>query len=628
MKFSTFLASCALLALGACDVVRLPGSKSEADIKEDAYPKTVLWGDTHLHTSNSIDAFGFGVKLGPEEALRFARGEEVTSTWGLKAKLSRPLDFLVISDHSGGLGATKALYEAPRFLIRDPILLRWYDTMHEGPEGMQKVTAELIDRAGRNDMPASLTNPERQKKTTTDIWTSYSSTVERYNEPGKFTAFVGFEYTLMPQGDNLHRVVIFRDGKEKTDKVLPYDPGQGNAPVSQLWDYMDRYEKLTGGRVLAIPHNSNLSNGLMFQMTGPDGGPMTADYAKRRASREPLVEATQIKGDSESHPFLSPNDEFADFGKAGWDIGNLTMQRATTPDMHAGNYVREALKRGLAIEAKTGVNPYKLGMIGSTDSHTALSTGDEDNFFGKHSGNEPNAKRASLPQNLGTRQGRFGWNYLAGGYAAVWAKANTRGAIFDAMMRKETYATTGPRMTVRFFGGWSFGQDALKGDWVKAAYASGVPMGGELNAGKTAPKFIVSAMKDPMGANLDRVQIVKGWIDSAGKLHEKVFDVVWSSPETRKIGANGKLTPVGDTVDIAKASYSNTIGAAELSTVWSDPEFKASERAFYYVRVLEIPTPRWVLFDALRYGAKLLPGTRLKDQERAYTSPIWYNPKG
>ncbi|HNW18869.1 MAG TPA: DUF3604 domain-containing protein [Sphingorhabdus lacus] len=586
----------------------------------------LLWGDTHLHTSNSIDAFGFGVKLGPEEALRFARGEEITSTWGLKAKLERPLDFLVIADHSGGLGATKALYDAPSFLIRDPVLRRWHDEMHKGPEGMQRVTAELIDRVGRNDLPKSLTDPEKQRKTSTNIWTGHSSLIERYNEPGKFTAFMGFEYTLMPGGNNLHRVVMFRDGKSRTDQVLPYDPGQGDSPVSQLWDYMDNYEKRTGGKVLAIPHNSNLSNGLMFELVGPGGGPMTAEYARRRAAREPVVEITQIKGDSEAHPFLSPNDEFAGYGTAGWQLGNLTMQAAKKPQDFAGEYIREALKRGLSIEAKTGTNPYKFGVIGSTDSHTALATADENNFFGKHSGGEPNGKRASEPQNLGTREGRFGWHYLAGGYAAVWATANTRAAIFDAMMRKEIYATTGPRMAVRFFGGWDFKSDDLTGNWVMAGYKRGVPMGSDLKPGKGAPSFIISALKDPIGANLDRVQVVKGWVDASGQMQEKVFDVVWGDADKRQRSADGKIPAVGDTVNIAKASYSNSIGDPELQAVWSDPEFNASQKAFYYLRILEIPTPRWVLFDAIRYGAKLLPGTELKSQERAYSSPIWYNP--
>ena len=587
----------------------------------------LLWGDTHLHTANSIDAFGFGVKLGPEEALRFARGEEVTSTWGIKAKLSRPLDFLVIADHSGGLGATRALYEAPRFMIKDKTLLRWHDLMHEGPEGMQRVTGELINMAGEGGL-AELFPPEQSRKNTAKIWQGHTAIVERYNTPGKFTAFMGFEYTLMPNGDNLHRVVMFRDGKPRADTVLPYDPtAEETETVDKLWDYMDTYEKKTGGKMLAIPHNSNVSNGLMFEMVGPGGGPMTADYARRRASREPLVEVTQIKGDSESHPFLSPNDEFAGFGDAGWDMGNLTMQRAKTPNMLGGDYVREALKRGLAIEAKTGVNPYKLGMIGSTDSHTALATGDEDNFFGKHSGGEPNARRASDPQNLGTRAGRIGWHYLAGGYAAVWATANTRAAIFDAMMRREVYATTGPRMQVRVFGGWDFTSKDWVGDWVKNGYARGVPMGADLKPGRGKPSFLISALKDPDGANLDRVQVVKGWVDASGKMQERIFDVSWSSPEKRKL-IGGKLTPVGDTVDITKASYSNSIGAPELRTVWSDPEFNPAQRAFYYVRVLEIPTPRWVLFDRIRYGAKLPANAELKSQERAYTSPIWYVPKG
>lgn len=603
-------------------------AQESSDTEVTSGPATkLLWGDTHLHTSNSVDAFGFGVKLGPEEALRFARGEEVSSTGGLKAQLERPLDFLVIADHSGGLGATKALYDAPSFLIRDPILRRWRDEMHKGPEGMQRVTAELIDRVGRNDLPAALTDPERQRKTSTNIWTGHSTLVERYNEPGKFTAFMGFEYTLMPGGNNLHRVVMFRDGKSRTDKVLPYDPGQGDTPVSQLWDYMDNYEKVTGGKVLAIPHNSNLSNGMMFELVGPDGGPMTAAYARRRAAREPVAEITQIKGDSESHPFLSPNDEFAGFGTAGWDLGNLTMQATKKPQDYAGEYIREALKRGLAIEAKTGVNPYKFGVIGATDSHTGLATGDENNFFGKHSAGEPNAQRASQAQNLGTREGRFGWHYLAGGYAAVWATANTRAAIFDAMTRREVYATTGPRMTLRVFGGWDFTDKDFAGDWVKSGYARGVPMGADMKAGNGRPSFMISALKDPMGANLDRVQIVKGWVNASGGLEERVFDVVWGDADTRTKGSNGKLQPVGDTVNIAKASYTNTIGDPELRTVWVDPEFQRGIRAFYYVRVLEIPTPRWVLFDAMRYGAKLLPGTELKSQERAYSSPIWYNPR-
>jgi Protein of unknown function (DUF3604) len=614
------------LALSGCDRLADMGRKADVQVTETEFPERVYWGDTHLHTSNSVDAFGFGVRLGSEEALRFARGEEVTATTGMKAKLAQPLDFLVIADHSDGLGVTKAIYDAPRLLIRDPLLRRWHDLMHEGPEGSMKVTTELIDMVARNALPPALIDPERQKKNTQSIWTAHTQTVERYNEPGKFTAFMGFEYTLMPGGDNLHRVVMFRDGKKEADKVLPFSSLTGTS-AAMLWDYMDNYEKKTGGKALAIPHNSNVSNGLMFELTGPDGGPMTADYARRRAAREPLVEVTQIKGDSESHPFLSPNDEFAGYGDAGWELGNLSMEASKTNAMFAGEYVREALKRGLAIEARTGVNPYKFGMIGSTDSHTALATSDENNFFGKHSGVEPRAGRATEGQNLGSRQGRFGWHYLAGGYAGVWAKANTRAAIFDAMMRREVYATTGPRMQVRFFGGWDFTAADLKTNLVKAGYTRGVPMGADLKPGTAkAPSFIVSALKDPAGGNLDRAQVIKGWVDTSGKLHEKIFEVVWSEPARRKL-SGGKLTPVGDTVNLANATYTNSIGAAELTTVWTDPEFDARVKAFYYVRVMEIPTPSWPAYDAVRFKVKMPPSVTMKAQERAYTSPIWYVPK-
>jgi Protein of unknown function (DUF3604) len=629
-KYTLFALGSLSLLLAGCDrtdTTSLFGGREKQKVAEAAYPEQVYFGDTHLHTANSSDAFAFGVRLGPEEALRFASGEEVTATMGMKAKLSRPLDFLVIADHSDGLAALKAIHDGPRFMLRDPLLERWHDELQKGPEASAQVAREVIDRFAQRNLPKALMDPEANAERTADVWTDHTAIVERYNNPGKFTAFMGFEYTLTPNGDNLHRVVILRDGKDKADKVLPYSSLIGSS-ADMLWDYMDGYEKITGGKMLAIPHNSNLSNGLMFQLTLPNGRPMTAKYARRRSAREPIAEATQIKGDSESHPFLSPNDEFAGYGIAGWDIGNLDNSVKKTNEMLAGDYVREALKRGMLIEQQTGVNPYKLGMIGSTDSHTGMATGDENNFFGKFSVNEPGAQRASRPQTLGTQRAeRFGWNYLAGGYAAVWATANTREAIFDAMMRREVYATTGPRMVVRFFGGWDFSDADLKGNLAKAGYARGVPMGSDLKGGNGSPKFMLSALKDPMGANLDRVQIVKGWVDGSGKLQEKVFDVVWGDADKRRKSADGKIPSVGDTVDIAKASYSNSIGDPELLTVWTDPEFDPKIRAFYYVRVLEIPTPRWVLYDALRYGAKLLPDTQLKAQERAYSSPIWYNPK-
>ena len=619
------------LATGCHKLTKMVGG--EVQVNNTAYPERVFWGDTHLHTSNSVDAFGFGNRLGPDEALRFASGQEVTSSTGIKAKLARPLDFLVVTDHSEGMGSTKALFDAPRMMISDPTLLRWYDLMHQGTAGSLQATAEMLDAKAHNKMPLGVGDPKKNAERTHDIWNKELATVDDYNQPGKFTTFFGFEYTLMQGGNNLHRNVIFRDGIDRVSQVDPLGDA-GQLWPDALWDYMDAYQAKTGGRVLAIPHNSNLSNGLMFMLTDPNGGPITAEYARRRAAHEPVVEITQIKGDSEAHPFLSPNDEFAGYGTGGWDMNNLLNTQPTKPGDYAGSYVREALKRGLLIEQRTGVNPYKFGVIGSTDAHTSLSTADDNNFFGKHAGVEPNPHRATdsfVPGIPVERVGRMNWQSLASGYAAVWATSNTREALFDAMMRHEVYGTTGPRMTVRFFGGWDFNPGDLKSDWVKAGYQRGVPMGGTLaphgpsTPGKGAPSFIVSALKDPADGNLDRVQVVKGWVDQAGNAHEKVFDVVWSAMDQRK-AVNGKVPAVGDTVDVTKATYANTIGAPELSAVWSDPEFNPGQRALYYVRVLMIPTPTWIDYDMVKYGLKLDPAITLKQQERAYTSAIWYTP--
>ncbi|MEM1144790.1 MAG: DUF3604 domain-containing protein [Pseudomonadota bacterium] len=594
------------------------------------FPERPYWGDTHLHTDNSVDAFGFGTRLGPEEALRFARGEEVTATTGGKTQLARPLDFLVIADHSDALGATRQLYDAPRWYIdwvlRDETVLRWYDMMHESPEQSIRAIAELIEAAASGDIPEAFADDDGADERTKDIWNTQLSTLDRYNEPGVFSAIAGYEWTAMPNGNNLHRVVMFRDGSDKTRQTFPFPGIDTKAP--QLWEYMRGYEEDTGGRVLAIPHNANLSNGLMFQMTMEDGSPMTAEYAALRAWAEPVVEATQIKGDSETHPFLSPNDEMAGFGVLGWELGNLDLSQKTEPEMYAGSYARSALLRGLTLEQQLGVNPYAFGMIGSTDSHTSLATGDEDNFWGKHTGNEQSyTDRANKSQNLGTRTGRFGWHYLAGGYAAAWARGNTRAEIFDAFARREVYATTGPRMTVRVFGSHGFTEQDWGGDWVRKGYSEGVPMGGELDDTGTPPTFLISALKDPDGGNLDKVQVIKGWLDPWGEMQEKVYDVAWSDENTRQ-RVDGKLAPVGDTVNREDANYTNTIGAAELRTTWVDPDYRQGERAFYYVRVLEIPTPRWTLYDAVRFGVTLSEEAMADAvaQERAYTSPIWLKP--
>ena len=631
MRKALLIATCtAALALSGCKYVGDDPNGSAGDVENSEYPEQVFWGDTHLHTDNSVDAFGFGNRLNAEQALRFARGEEVTATKGAKAKLSRPLDFLVIADHSDAMGATKAIKDAPRIaLLGDEFLLRWHDMLNESDEGALRVTAELIDGAANGTLPANMTDPEQQKDRTTDLWNAHGKTVDEYNEPGKFTAFMGYEFTPMPGGDNLHRVVMFRDGADKATQVLPYSSQGFAGNPEKLWEHMAAYEKDTGGQMLAMPHNSNVSNGRMFEMQKYDGSPIDKAYAETRAKYEPVVEVTQIKGDSEAHPFLSPNDEFAAFGDTGWDQCNLSCTGGNTkPEQYAGSYAREALKRGLELMQIVGANPFKFGMIGSTDSHTSLATADEDNFFGKHSQNELNREdRAMQPQNLGTRKGRMGWHYLSSGYAAAWATSNSREAIFDAFQRREVYATTGPRMTVRFFGGFDFAEEDT-GKLVKTGYAKGVPMGGDLTGGDGAPpKFLVSAKQDPESASLDRVQIVKGWVDAEGNSQEKIYDIIWSNAEKRTAGADGKPSPVGNSVNLDTGEWDNSIGAPELSTFWQDPDFDAAQNAFYYVRVLEIPTPTWPVYDALKFGLTLPDDVIKIQQERAYTSPIWYTPK-
>ncbi|GAA6137553.1 DUF3604 domain-containing protein [Arenicella sp. 4NH20-0111] len=595
--------------------------------QSNAYPEQVFWGDTHLHTSNSVDAFGFGNRLDAEQALRFARGEEVTSTKGIQAKLSRPLDFLVISDHSDGLGATKALYEAPRLFVRDPTLRRWWDMMHESEEGSLKVTAELIDGAAKKTLPEALLDEGSQSKRINKLWRAHNKTVDRYNEAGKFSAFIGFEYTPMPRGNNLHRVVMFRDSAKQANKVMPLSSIQNPDP-EQLWAWMKNYEDTTGGSILAMPHNSNVSNGLMFAMTRMDGSPIDKAYAETRARFEPVVEVTQIKGDSETHPFLSPNDEFADYGNNGWEQCNLSCTEDSDNESRAGSYVREALKRGLKLEQDTGVNPYAFGLIGSTDSHTSLATADENNFYGKHTGNEINVQnRALSAQNLGSRIGRFGWHYLSSGYAAAWARENTREAIFDAFKRREVYATTGPRVTVRMFAGHQFTPADLGDNMVASGYRNGVPMGGELHPkGDAAPQFLVRATMDPEGATLDRIQIIKGWINEDGNTKEKIYDIAWSNPQSRKPQSDGALPPVGNSVDLKTGQWDNAIGAPELETLWVDPNFNPRQSAFYYARILEIPTPTWPLYDAIKHNFELPKDVVKVSQERAYTSPIWYRP--
>lgn len=590
------------------------------------FPARPFFGDTHLHTGFSFDAGAFGARLNPRDAYRFARGEEITSSTGLQVKLARPLDFLVVADHSDNMGFFLDLLAGKPSVLADPMGRKWYD-MIQGGKGAQ-AAIEIITSFSQGTYPKALmylpgTSAYRS------AWSETIKAAEAANESGRFTAFIGYEWTSNTGGNNLHRNVIFRDGADKASRVEPYTTlkPMGSDNPRDLWKWMQVYEEKTGGRVLAIAHNGNLSNGLMFPtIESFTGRPIDRAYAESRIRWEPLYEATQMKGDSEAHPFLSPNDEFADYET--WDKGNLDLSAPKQKSMLEFEYARSALKNGLKHEQRLGVNPYKFGLIGSTDSHTGLATADEDNFFGKTSAHEPNPERVTHPFVKVPGGVIMGWEMTASGYAAVWATENTREAIWDAMERRETYATTGPRMIVRLFGGFDFEPaDAQTRSPAIAGYTKGVPMGGDLSdapAGK-APTFLVAALKDPIGANLDRIQIVKGWLDAKEEVREKVYDVVWSG--NRKPGANGKLPPVGNTVDVTNATWTNTIGATELITVWKDPAFDPKQRAFYYARVLEIPTPRWTAYDAKYFGLKNLdPKIPMTTQERAYTSPIWYTP--
>ena len=596
------------------------------------FPERPLWGDSHLHTSLSVDAGLFGNRLPPREAYRFARGEEVVSSTGQPVRLSRPLDWLVVADHSDGMGMIDDLRKGTPEILAFEQGARWNKGLNEGGEAAVKATLDLITTFSQDKVdPKLMASYQPGTKQYRTLWEKVIGEAEAFNDPGRFTALIGFEWTSLINGNNMHRVVIFRDNGAKARQVEPFTMTApwGSPDPRDLWKYLTNYETVTGGNVLAIPHNGNLSNGIMFPLEAQwNGKKFDKTYVTQRDKWEPLVEATQIKGDGEAHPYLSPDDEFADYET--WDVGNLDMSQAKTKDMLAGEYAREALKRGLAIEAKLGTNPYKFGIIGATDSHTSLANAEEDNFFGKHSGSEPSAERWKHPF-VKTDKGVIeGWQSVASGLAAVWATENTREAIFDAMARKEVYGTTGPRMTVRLFGGWGFtNQDLNSRMPAVVGYEKGVPMGGDLRAapqGASSPKFMVYALRDPIGANLDRIQIIKGWLDANGKTHEKVYDVAWSGD--RKPAANGKLPPVGNTVDVKNANWTNTIGASELGTVWTDPNFEPKQKAFYYARVIEIPTPRWTAYDAFRYGIKMPANVPMTTQERAYTSPIWYTPKG
>ena len=621
------------LAAGIAAAIAVSSSTTHAEMPAYStgintdYPKQVFFGDLHLHSNISADAQSMGnLLLTSADAYRFARGEKVVASNGLPAKLKRPLDFLAVTDHAEFMGIYRM------FNLQDPRLMStrlgraWREkygtsiskeTMEQGP----------IDDTANNpilEFVVSINDPDPERDgypqdIRTAIWTDVARTADEFNSPGVFTAFSAYEWTAMYAGNNLHRCVILKDNADVVTDWLPYS-AQSSSNPEDLWAALKEYESQTGGEALSIPHNGNLSNGLMWDTVNYEGGAITRDYAEARMRWEPIAEVTQLKGDSETHPSLSPDDPFADFER--WDEYNISNTTKTTPDMYPGSYARSALRRGLALERSAGANPYAFGMIGSTDDHTSLATAEEDNFFGKFANSEPgirtpDSRMAGLNAD---------WELGASGLAAVWAPQNTREDLFASMKRREVYATTGSRIVLRFFGGWDYAPNSVYSPYFETiGYRDGVPMGGELTPqGSDAPTFMVQAMKDPDAANLDQVQIIKGWIDSDGITHEKIYYVALS--DDRGIdSATGQPEPVGSTVDLETVSFSNTIGAVQLSAQWTDPDFDTEQAAFYYARAIEIPRPRWSEYDRKYFGLDFEDAPRTV-QDRAYSSPIWYRP--
>lgn len=590
----------------------------------NAQPVTVgerqlLWGDTHLHSSYSMDAYLFQNRTAdPDTAYRYAKGYPVIHPYHrARVQIGTPLDFLVVSDHAELMGVTKSLAEGNKLLAELPVGQRFINWMKEGryADVFREIAHSISE--GTGGTPIEPLNSEEVREA---IWHEITAAAERHNEAGKFTAFLGWEWSSLPNAANLHRVVFTAASAEKGNQFIPYSAMDSSRP-EDLWNWLDSTSKILGIDFIAIPHNSNISKGKMFDLVDSDGRPLDAEYARTRMRWEPLVEVTQIKGDSETHPLLSPGDEFAGFETYQFLIDARPDTNKTAPAT-AGSYVRAALKRGLQLDSEIGENPYQFGLIGSTDSHSGLASAEESNFHGKTAiDSTPEGKSLYAP----IKKGASGWDMSASGLAAVWAEENTRESIFAAFKRREVYATSGPRIKLRFFAGWDYAPNDIRTVNIAATgYGKGVPMGGELNEaprGKS-PSFLIYAMKDPASANLDRIQVIKGFVNDAGHTQETVYDVALS--DSRLPEPVGNIAAVGSTVDVSSGRYTNDIGDTDLAVVWTDPDFRRDQHAFYYARVLEIPTPRHTLLDEIalrqdRYAVDTL-------QERAYSSPIWYTP--
>ncbi len=567
--------------------------------------RNLYWGDLHIHTSYSTDAYTNGVRTLPDDAYTFARGGEIPHPAGYGISLSRPLDFAAVTDHSEFLGVLRAT--RPDMLLNRKGLRE--RLLSEGP-------LELTLNVAREMLGFDLENAEAPgaDKISRQAWQEIVDSAERNYYPGRFTSFVAYEWSSMPDERNLHRNVIYRSAKVPD---LPFSSIDSEDP-RDLWTALEQ-QRDQGMDVFAVPHNGNVSDGLMYDSVAFDGSAFNADYARRRNTNEPISEIFQVKGSSETHPALSPRDEFA-----GFEIYDTQLAQSQEDSRPEGSYIRDALRLGMEVNHREGFNPYRFGVIGSSDGHNASAPVEEDNYHGKLAMFDGSAGLRMGLSTLYPNDMPGGLRWSAAGLAAVWARENTREALFDAMRRRETYATSGPRIAVRFFAAMAFPDDLFqRADWVELADRLGVPMGGEVvGSAETGPEFAIWAIRDPDGANLDRLQVIKGWVDETGQSRERIFNVAWSGNRTPD--AKDELPAIGNTVDAASASYANSIGSGQLATLWRDPEFEPRQQAFYYARVIEIPTPRWTTYDALTLGIQ--PPEPVSLQERAVTSAIWYRP--
>lgn len=604
MNLRNFLLATTIFAAPAALTAQEADTNSEND---------VFFGNLHVHTAYSFDGITNGAIATPEDAYNWARGATIPGgAEGVEFTIKQPLDWYAVSDHAEYLGVFPKMFDPDSPLSRLDIAER---VTSDDPNVSFAAYAEVLQGISAGEADPELANPE----VVTSIWQEVVGIADDHYKPGEFTTFPAFEWTSNPGERNLHRVVIFRDSDHLPD--LPYSALDSDRE-EDLWAWMDA-QRDAGSTLLAVPHNGNASDGLMFPVAESFGGSeIDAEYAETRMRNEPVYEIVQIKGASETHPALSPNDEYA-----GFELWDYTLAPDAPPPEHKqGGYMREALVRGLQLESEGMGNPFKYGFIGDSDTHNAATSYEEDNYTGKLGFMRTPEVRLHGLENMSETETRQLNEMGTAGLAAVWAPQNTREAIFDAIMRKETYATSGTRLRVRFFGGYSFGDDAMEGnDWIQAAYDEGVPMGGDLSVSDgDAPTFLISAMKDANGANLDRIQMIKGWVED-GELQEQIFDVACAGRELITATCDGDI---GNTVDVADAIYTNDIGGDQLSAVWTDPDFDPAQPAVYYARILEIPTPRWSTFDAKALGEDPLDGVPTSIQERAWTSPIWYTPNG